>query len=140
MKFKNRASSRDDPIAEMSENVDLIEIAIRMVAPGAPPIFGFLGFGGQTPKAIRELPPVSTRLDRAMVVMVKFPTPDDRKWVILGAPQNFWGPLAPNPLVRFPQFGACWFFSTGTTFVAIFAKIDIQEHVKNRPESFPIGM
>ena len=140
MKFKNRASSRDDPIAEVSENVDLIKIAIRMLALGAPPIFGFLGFGGQTPPAIRELPPVSTRLDRAKVLTGKFSTPDNRKWVILGAPQNFWGPLARNPLVRIPQFCACGFSSTGTTFVEIFAKIDIQEHVKNRAEIFPIGM
>jgi len=97
-------------MSEVSKKFNLIEIAIRMLAPGAPPIFGFLGLGGQTPPAIRELPPVSTRLDRANVVRVKFLTPDDRKWVILRAPQNFWGPLARNPLVRFPQFGACRFF------------------------------
>ena len=97
MKFKNRASRGHVRIAEVSENVDLIEIAVRMLAPGGAPILGFLGHGGQTPPAIRELPPVSTRFDRAKVVTVKFPTPDNRKWVILGAPKNFWGPLAQNP-------------------------------------------
>ena len=68
-----------------------------MLALGAPPILGFLGLGGQNPLAIRELPPVSTRFDRAKVMTVKFPTPDNRKWVILGGPKNFWGPLAQNP-------------------------------------------
>ena len=123
----------------MSENVDLVEIAIRMLALGLPHLGGFLGLGGQTPPGIRELPPVSTRLDRAQVVTGKFPTPGNRKWVILGAPQNFWGPLAPKKNYRFRQCSACGFYSTGSTFLAIFAKIVIWEHVKNRPESFPIG-
>ena len=60
-------------------NVDFVEIAIRILASTLPHLGRFLGLGGQTPPAIRELPPVSTRLDRAQVVTVKFPTPDNRK-------------------------------------------------------------